>query len=67
MVSLKETSRRQYVDSNQGNESLLGVYSGIGLSEKNDCRAFGETSFSGFPPNLLILLKKDRKRCKRVK
>jgi len=67
MVSLKETSRRQYVDSNQGNKSLLGVYSGMGLSEKNDCRAFGETSFSGFPPNLLILLKKDRKRCKRVK
>lgn len=67
MVSLKETSRKQYVDSNQGNESLLGGHSGIGLSEKNGCRAFGESDFSGFSPNLLIVLKKDRKQCKRVK
>jgi len=67
MVSLKETLRKQHVDSNQGNKSCLGGYLGMGLSEKNDCRAFGKTELSGFSPNLLIMLKKDRKRCKRVK
>lgn len=67
MVSLKETLRKQHLDNNKGNESLLGEYSGMGFSEKNDCRASGKTDFSGFSPNLLIVLRKDRKRCKRVK
>jgi hypothetical protein len=67
MVSLKETLRKQHVNNNQGNESCLGGYLGMGLSEKIDCRASGETKLSGFSPNLLIMLKKDRKRCKRVK
>jgi hypothetical protein len=67
IVSLKETQRRQFVNSNQGNESRLVAYAGMGLSEKNDCRAFGETECSGFSPNLLIMIKKDQKRCKTVK
>jgi len=67
IVALKETLREQPVDSDQGNGSCLKGYLGIGLSEKTDCRASGETSFSGFPPNLLIVLKKDRKGCKKVK
>jgi len=61
IVSLKETLRKQHVDSNQGNESLLGGYLSMSLSEKNDCRAFGKTELSGFSPNLLIIVKKDRK------
>jgi len=67
IVSMKETLRKQHGDVNQRNELRLGGYPGMGSSEKNDCRAFGETSFSGFSPNLLIVLKKDRKRCKGVK
>lgn len=67
MVSLKETLRKQHGDGNQGNVACLGGYSGTGSSEKNDCRAFDETDFSGFSPNLLIVVKKNRKRCKKVK
>lgn len=67
IASLKETQRKQHVDSNQGNVSLLGGYLGMGLSEKNDCRASGKTDYSGFSPNLLIMIKKDQKQCKRVK
>jgi hypothetical protein len=67
IVSMKGTLRKQHGDIDQRNESCLGEYSSMGLSEKNDCRAFGETDFSGFSPNLLIVLKKDQKRFKRVK
>ena len=66
-VSLKEILRKQHGNVNQGNLSCLGGYTGMGSSEKNDCRAFGETDISGSSPNLLIVVKKDRKRCKRVK
>jgi hypothetical protein len=67
MVSLKETLRKQQVNNNQRNESCLGGYLGKGWSEKIDCRASGEADSSRFSPNLLIMLKKDRKRCKRIK
>jgi hypothetical protein len=67
IVSMKETLRKQHRDINQKNESCLGEYPSMGLSEKIDCRAFGESSSSGFSPNLLIVLKKDQKQCKRVK
>lgn len=67
MVALKETLRKQHVDSNQGNMSCLGRYSGMGSSEKNDYRASGETEFSGSLPNLLIMIKNDQKLYKRVK
>ncbi len=67
MVALKETLRKQHVDSNQGNMACLGRYSGMGSSEKNDYRASGETEFSGSLPNLLIMIKNDQKRYKKVK
>jgi hypothetical protein len=67
MESLKETLRKQHGAGNQGNVECLGGYSGMGSSEKNNRRAFGETECSGFSPNLLIVVNKDRKRCKRVK
>ena len=67
IVSMKETLRKQHGDINQRNESCLREYPSMGLSEKSDCRASGETECSGFSPNLLILFKKDRKRYKRVK
>lgn len=67
MAASKETLRKQLVDSNQGNGSCLEGYLGMGLSEKTDCRASDETECSGFSPNLLIMIKKDQKRCKRVK
>jgi hypothetical protein len=67
MESLKETLRKQHGAGNQGNVECLGGYSGMGSSEKNNRRAFDETDFSGFSPNLLIVVNKDRKRCKKVK
>lgn len=67
IVSMKETLRKQNKDKNQRNGACLEEYPAMGLSEKNDCRASGKTEFSGFPPNLLIMIKKYRKRCKRVK
>jgi hypothetical protein len=67
IVSLKEKLRKQHGDSNQGKVSYLGGYPDMGSYEKNDCRAFGKTDSSGFFPNFLIVVKKDRKRCKRVK
>jgi hypothetical protein len=67
IVSMKETLKKQHGGINQRNESRLGGYPSMGSSEKNDCGAFGETSFSGVSPNLLIVLKKNRKRCKGVK
>ena len=66
-VSMKETLRKRHGDGNRGSVSCLGGYSGMGLSEKNNRRAFGETDFYEFSPNLLIVVKKDRKRCKKVK
>jgi hypothetical protein len=67
MVSIKEILRKHHRDDERRKEASLEGYLGMGLSEKNDYRASGETSFSGFSPNLLIVLKKGQKRCKRVK
>jgi hypothetical protein len=68
LVSLKKQSGKQEnFNADRAKKAQLGGYAGMGSFEKNDCRASGEAEFSGFPPNLLIVIKKDQKRRKRVK
>jgi hypothetical protein len=67
MVSLKETLRKQHLDSTTRDASFLGRYSGMGWSEKNDCRAFDETDSCGTSQKLVILVHKDPKQRKKAK
>ena len=68
LASLKKQS------SSQGNLSAardpyvqLKRCSAVGQHEKTNCRAFDKAASSGFPPHLLIVLKKDQIRRKKVK
>jgi hypothetical protein len=68
LVSLKKQSGKQEnLNASRAKKAQFGGYSDMGQCEKIDCRASGEANFSGFSPNLLIVIKKDQKRGKRVK
>lgn len=68
LVSLKKQSGKQEnSNADRAKKAQLGGYSDMGQCKKTDCRAFDETGFSGFSHNLLIVIKKDQKRRKRVK
>jgi hypothetical protein len=67
LVLLKKQSGKQENLNGRAKKAQLGGYSDMGQCEKTDCRASGKADFSGFSPNLLIVLKKNQKRRKRVK
>jgi len=63
----KQPGKQENLNTDRAQKAQLGGCSDMGQCEKSDCRASGEAEFSGFPPNLLIVIKKDQKRTKRVK
>jgi hypothetical protein len=65
--SMKQSRIQKNLSAGSDNNTLLGGYSAKGSSEKTDYKVFGEATPSGFSPKILIVLKKDQKRPKRVR
>lgn len=65
--SKNRLSKQENLTANRNKNVQFRGCSTIGQCEKTDYRASGETGFSGFSRNLLVVLKKDRKIPKRVK
>ena len=68
LVSLKKQScKQENSNADRTKKAQFRGYSDMGQCEKTDCSASDKAGFSSFSPNLLIVIKKDQKRRKRVK